>query len=132
MHLVCSTHTVCQPFFVCFVLFFIFCFFVCVCVCVCLYFYFFFVFSFVFAFLSFLLFLLNIYYFNVHIPLHQFNKFLQYFHNYLTIYTVHWPLFFFACALFVFYFKYLYICIYSYIDTTHFYNICTIIEVSIF
>ena len=120
MHLVCSTHTVCQPFFVClFVLFF-----------------FFFVFSFVFAFLSFLLFLLNIYYFNVHIPLHQFNKFLQYFHNYLTIYTVHWPLFFFffffACALFVFYFKYLYICIYSYIDTTHFYNIFTIIEMSIF
>ena len=85
--------------FFCFVLFFFFLFFFvfCVCVCVCVFvFLFFFVFSFVFAFLSFLLFLLNIYYFNVHIPLHQFNKFLQYFHNYLTIYTVHWPLFFFS------------------------------------
>ena len=74
---------------------------------------------FCFCFLSFLLFLLNIYYLNMHIQLHRLNKFLQYFHNYLTIYTVHWPLFSFfffhntpgfACALFVFFFfKYLYV-----------------------
>ena len=73
-------------------------------------FFFFFVVGFVFAFLYFLLFILNIYYLNVHIKLHWLNKFLPYFHNYLTIYIVHWPLFFFfACALFVYSFKYLYV-----------------------
>ena len=67
---------------------------------------------------AFLSFPLNIYYLYVHIHLHPLNKFLQYFHNYLTIGIVHWPLFSFsffpqytgfACALFVFSFKYLYV-----------------------
>ena len=91
--------------------------------------------GFVFAFLSFLSFLLNIYYLNVHIQLHWLNKFLQYFHNYLTIYTVHWPLFFFSFFLLVLFLSFIlniYICIHSYTDTTHSYNIFTIIEVSIF
>ena len=81
---------------------------------------FFFFFSLHQCWLCFLSFPLNMYYLYVHIHLHRLSKFLQYFHNYLTIGTVHWPLFSFflffspqytgfACALFVFSFKYLYV-----------------------
>ena len=94
--------------------------------------FFFFVVGFVFAFLSFLLFILNIYYLNVHIKLHWLNKFLPYFHNYLTIYIVHWPLFFFLLVLFLSILLNIYMYIHSYTDTTYSYNIFTIIEVSIF
>ena len=50
-------------------------------------------FFFFFCAFCFLPFLLNIYYLYVHIQLHRFNKFLQYFHNYLTICIVNGPLF---------------------------------------
>ena len=85
-------------------------------------FFFFLFFASLFCAFSFLYFLLNIYYLFVHIQLHRLNKFLQYFHNYLTICTVYGPLFFFfffffffppyasfVCALYVFSFKYLYV-----------------------
>ena len=52
-------------------------------------------FLFLFFPVCFVLFLLNIYYLYVYIQLHQLNKFLKYFHNYLTICNVHRPLFFF-------------------------------------
>ena len=122
----------------CFVFYFLFYFLffcLCVCVCVCI-FIFFFVFSFVFAFLSFLLFLLNIYYLNVHIQLHRLNKFLQYFYNYLTICTIYWPFFSHSTpvllVLFLSFLLNIYICIHSYTNTTHSYNIFIIIKVSIF
>ena len=75
-------------------------------------------------------FLLNIYYLYVHIQLHELNKFFQYFHNYLTICTVHRPLFLFSffhrmlvlLVLFLSFLLNIYMCIYSYIDTTHSYK----------
>ena len=93
--------------------------------------------------LCFLSFPLNMYYLYVHIHFHRLSKFLQYFHNYLTIGTVHWPLFSFflfffphntpvLLVLFLSFLLNIYMCIYNYTDTTHFYNIFTIIEVSIF
>ena len=48
-----------------------------------------------FVLFCFLSFLLNIYYLYAHIQLYRPNKILQYFHNYLTICTIHRPLFFF-------------------------------------
>ena len=79
VHLICSTRTVLWL----------------------LFFFFFFSAGFICAF-CFLSFLLNIYYLNVHIQLHWLNKFLQYFHNYLTISTIHGPLFFFSFFFFLF------------------------------
>ena len=64
VHLVCSTHTIHQAFS------FIF-------------------FLYRFCLWLFVSFFFNIYYLHVHIQLHQLNKFIQYFHNYLTICTVH-------------------------------------------
>ena len=79
----------------------------------------------------------NIYYLHVHIQFHRLNKFLQYFPNYLTICTVHQPFFFLhsmlvLLVLFQSFLLNIYMCIHSYTDTTHSYNIFTIIEVSIF
>ena len=80
-------------------------------------FYFFFA-GFVCAFLSFPL---NIYYLYTQIPFNQFNKILQYFHNYLTIYII---VFFFLHStpvLFVLFLSFLlniYVCIYSYTHNT--------------
>ena len=98
-------------------------------------------FLFLFFPVCFVLFLLNIYYLYVYIQLHQLNKFLKYFHNYLTICNVHRPLFFFfsffhcmliLLVLFLSFLLNIYMCIHSYTDTTHSYNIFTIIELSIF
>ena len=55
-----------------------------------------------FVFFCFLSFLLNIYYLYAHIQLYRPNKILQYFHNYLTICTIHRPLFFFFFFFFLF------------------------------
>ena len=94
---------------------------------------FFFLASFVCAFFFFC-FLLNIYYLYVHIQLHRLNKFLQYFDN------LHrsWASFSFfhrmlvLLVLFLSFLLNIYMRIHNYTDTTPFYNIFTIIEVSIF
>ena len=95
--------------------------------------FFFFLAGFVCAFF-FLSFLLNIYYLYVHIQLHRLNKFLQYFDN------LHrsWASFsFFHCmlvllVLFLSFLLNIYMRIHNYTNTTPFYNIFIIIEVSIF
>ena len=84
--------------------------------------------------LFFFSFLLNIYFLYVHIQLHRLNKFLQYFDN------LHrsWASFSFfhrmlvLLVLFLSFLLNIYMRIHNYTDTTHFYNIFTIIEVPIF
>ena len=82
----------------------------------------------------FLSFLLNIYYLYVHIQLHRLNKFLQYFDN-LHCSWASFSFFHRMLVLLVLFLSFLlniYMRIHNYTDTTHFYNIFTIIEVPIF